>query len=208
MDAVEHEPGSDHLAPELPPLFKTWGPLQRGQYLESTLFLSEYLLSSQGDRMVMAHSVESRLPFLDYRVVEFCNRLPSAFKLRGMTEKYLLRQLGREFLPPEVWRRPKRPYRAPIHKSFFSQPAPDYVRDLLSAEGLKFTGLFKTGAVRQLVKKVSSGLPLGETDDMGLAGILSAQLLHHQFVSNFRAEKPLSDKNDIKMCGAPMAAAR
>jgi asparagine synthase (glutamine-hydrolysing) len=124
-----------------------------------------------------------------------------------MTEKYLLRQLGREFLPLEVWQRPKRPYRAPIHKSFFSQPTPDYVRDLLSAEGLKSTGLFRPGAIGQLVSKVRSGLKLGETDDMGLAGILSTQLLHHQFVSNFREVKPLSDSNDIKMCGPALAAA-
>ena len=157
-DAVTRESGADQLATELPPLFKTWGPLQRGQYLESTLFLSEYLLSSQGDRMVMAHSVESRLPFLDYRVVEFCSRLPSALKLRGMTEKYLLRQLGREFLPDEVWQRPKRPYRAPIHKSFFSKGAPDYVCDLLSSDGLKSTGLFRPEAVGQLVNKVRSGV--------------------------------------------------
>jgi asparagine synthase (glutamine-hydrolysing) len=209
MDSVEREAGGNPLAPGLPPRFMKWGPLQRGQYLESTIFLSEYLLSSQGDRMAMAHSVESRLPFLDYRMVEFCNRLPSSLKLRGLNEKYLLRQLGREFLPPDVWQRPKRPYRAPIHKSFFCQPTPDYVGEMLSPAGLKSAGLFNPSAVAQLVSKVASGLRLGETDDMALAGMLSAQLVHHQFVSNFKAEEPLSEeKNDIKICVAHLAAAR
>src|SRR2546429_7300173 len=49
----------------------------RAQHLEITVFLSQYLLSSQGDRMAMAHSVEGRYPFLDFRMVEFCNRLRS-----------------------------------------------------------------------------------------------------------------------------------
>ena len=57
------------------------------------------LLSSQGDRMMMAHSVEGRFPFLDHRVVEFCNRLPARFKLRGLQDKYLLRKLSQEWLP-------------------------------------------------------------------------------------------------------------
>ena len=201
IDAIVRDAPAHHLAPELPPLFNSWGPLQRSQYLEARLFLSQYLLSSQGDRMGMAHSVESRMPFLDYRVVEFCNRLPSALKLRGLTEKYLLRQLGRQLLPPEVWQRPKRPYRAPIHRSFFGRPAPDYVRELLSPGALKSVGLFKPAAVSQLVAKVTNGLQLGETDDIALAGILSAQLVHHQFVSHFRPETPLSERDkDIKIC--------
>src|SRR5207249_244183 len=76
-------PGGSHRI-HYPPEFMRWGPLERGQYLESAIFLSQYLLSSQGDRMGMAHSVEGRFPFLDHRLVEFCNRLPSRLKLRGL----------------------------------------------------------------------------------------------------------------------------
>ena len=53
---------------------------------------------------------KGRFPFLDHRVVEFCNRLPPRLKLRGLTEKYLLKRLSRRWLPEEIWRRPKRPY--------------------------------------------------------------------------------------------------
>ena len=205
-DAIAREASDDHLAPALPASFATWGPLQRGQYLESTIFLSQYLLSSQGDRVAMAHSVESRLPFLDYRLVEFCNRLPSALKLRGLRDKYLLRQFGRQILPPEVWRRPKRPYRAPIHRSFFCQPAPDYVRELLSPEHIESVGLFKPDAVEQLASKARGGSQLGETDDMALAGILSTQLVHHHFVSHFTAAPPISTQEDnIRFCCAHLA---
>jgi asparagine synthase (glutamine-hydrolysing) len=188
-------------APQLPELFPTWGVLQRAQYLESTIFLSEYLLCSQGDRVAMAHSVESRMPFLDYRVVEFCNSLPSNMKLRGLNDKYLLRLLGRECLPDRLWERPKRPYRAPIQRSFFKPPVPDYVRELLSAAEIKASGLFRPGAVEQLVRKVSSGTAIGETDEMALAGMLSTQLLHRQFVTRFTTAPPISeDRDDIKFC--------
>ena len=193
-----------------PPDFDRWDPLQRAQYLEITIFLSQYLLSSQGDRMGMAHSVEGRFPFLDHRVVAFCNRLPPHLKLHGLTEKYLLKQLAREWLPDEIWRRPKRPYRAPIHRSFFplSQEDPaveggktlDYVRELLSPEQVKATGLFKPAAVSHLVRKVEGGMRLSETDDMALVGILSSQLVYLQFVSDFKMPPPLSAADDTKVC--------
>jgi asparagine synthase (glutamine-hydrolysing) len=208
-DAIARGISHNHLVPELPPSFMTWGQLQRAQYLESTIFLSQYLLCSQGDRMAMAHSVESRLPFLDYRVVEFCNRLPAALKLRGLKDKYLLRRLGRDLLPPEVCERPKRPYRAPIHRSFFCKPMPDYVRELLSPERLKVVQLFNPAGVAQLTRKATAGVQLGETDNMALAGILSTQLVHFHFVSNFTSERPISEnENDIKICGASSAILR
>src|SRR5262249_46681184 len=159
-EAVGCESCADHVGPDLPDRFLSWGPLQRGQYLESTLFLSQYLLSSQGDRMAMAHSVESRMPFLDYRLVEFCNHLPSALKLQGLNDKRLLRQLGREFLPPEIWQRPKRAYRAPIYKSFVGQPGAEYVRELLAPEKIQSAGLFNPTAVTNLVNKIQSGFQI------------------------------------------------
>jgi len=184
----------------LPPEFMQWDPLHRAQYLEITIFLSQYLLSSQGDRVGMAHSVEGRFPFLDYRLVEFCNRLPVDLKLRGLTEKYLLKKLASQWLPEDIWRRPKRPYRAPIHRSFFNQVTQDYVEELLSPEAIQAAGFFKPGAVSQLADKARRGARIGETDDMALVGILSSQLVHQQFVANFRMQPPLSRDDDVKVC--------
>src|SRR5260221_4728853 len=79
---------------------KEWTPLARAQFLEITTLLSPYLLSSQCDRVAMAHSIEGRFPFLDHRVTSFCNRLPDKLKLRGLTEKYLLKKLASRWLPP------------------------------------------------------------------------------------------------------------
>ncbi len=172
--------------PALPPAFKSWSHLAQAQYLEISIFLSEYLLSSQGDRVAMAHSIEGRFPFLDYRVVEFCNQLPANLKLRGMTEKWLLKQLGRKLVPAEIWQRPKRPYRAPIQRSFFHPGAPEYVHEQLSETALRETELFDPSAVQQLARKAASRMPLSEVEQMALAGILSTQLVHAQFVKSFK----------------------
>lgn len=171
----------------LPSKFQHWSPLAQAQYLEIVTFMSPYLLSSQGDRVAMANSVEGRFPFLDYRVVEFCNRLPSNLKLRGLKEKWLLRQLASKLLPADIWQRRKRPYRAPIHRSFFHPDAPDYISALLSEDALIGSGLFNPKAVNQLVRKAQTGANLGEVDDMAIAGVLSAQLLDRLFVKDFKS---------------------
>jgi asparagine synthase (glutamine-hydrolysing) len=183
-----------------PPDYHHWDALSQAQYLEVSIFLSQYLLSSQGDRVAMANSVEGRYPFLDYRVVEYCNSLPPEWKLNGLTEKYLLRQLAKEWLPEEIWKRRKRPYRAPIHRSFFNESTPDYVHELLSPNAIGSAGLFKPEAVQQMVNKVSQGGRLSETDDMALAGILSTQLVHQQFISEFKIPSLLSATDDVKVC--------
>jgi asparagine synthase (glutamine-hydrolysing) len=197
------ERASKIVEQQLPPNFGRWAGLERAQYLETKIFLSQYLLSSQGDRVGMAHSVEGRFPFLDPRVVEFCTQLPSNLKLRGLTEKYLLKKLARRWLPKDIWQRPKRAYRAPIHRSFFSEPVPAYVRDLLSPGELQRTGWFNPAAVSALVKRIEEGKSIGETDDMALAGILSTQLLDRQFVTDFRPPPPLSGNDSVKMCFGP-----
>jgi asparagine synthase (glutamine-hydrolysing) len=167
----------------LPANFGRWSPLAQAQYWEIKLFLPEYLLSAQGDRMAMAHSIEGRFPFLDHHVVEFCNQLPPAFKLRGLNEKYILKRAVRDLLPPEIWQRPKRPYRAPITHSFFPEGRPlAWVADMLSPQKLEAAGCFNPLAVQALLKKQERLGSLGEVDEMALAGILSTQLVHHHFV--------------------------
>ncbi len=177
-------PDAKELVP-LPTDFSGWSALAQAQYLEIVTFLSPYLLSSQSDRVAMANSVEGRFPFLDHRVVEFCNRLPTSLKLRGLDEKWLLRQVASKLLPAEIWQRRKRPYRAPIHHCFFSDQPPEYVLDLLSESALRESGQFNPAAVAQLVRKAQSGKPLSELDDMAIAGVLSTQLVYHQFVKTF-----------------------
>lgn len=189
-DFPEPQSPAEHPPLVLPPEFEAWSPLGQAQFLEATTFLSPYLLSSQGDRMAMANSVEGRYPFLDYRVIEFCSRLPSELKMPVLIEKWILKQLGRKYLPDDIWRRVKKPYRAPIHRSFFSSGPLDYVDDLLSEDAIRASGLFEAQAVARLRQKAVNGGNLSEVEDMALVGILSTQLVDALFVRKSARQEP------------------
>ncbi len=165
----------------LPADIMAWSPLARDQYVEAKSLLAGYLLSSQGDRVAMANSVESRVPFLDHRVVEFASRLPPSYKIRGMTEKHVLRRALAGLLPAGILHRTKQPYRAPDSQSFFFDGKPlDYVADLLSAHSLRSAGYFNATAVARLFEKCRSGKAIGFADNQAFVGVLSTMLLHHQ----------------------------
>jgi asparagine synthase (glutamine-hydrolysing) len=159
-----------------------WSSLSQSQYLEVATFMSPYLLSSQGDRMMAANSVEGRFPFLDHRVVDFCGRLPPRYRILGLREKHLLKRAARDLVPTQIWQRAKQPYRAPIRPAFFGQRL-DYLDELLSTRALEEAGIFDPGAVGRLLRKGESGAQLSERDSMGIVGVISTQLLHHSFVN-------------------------
>jgi len=167
----------------LPAEFASWDGLSRDQYLESKTLLSGYLLSSQGDRVAMANSIEGRVPFLDHELIEFANALPARFKLRGLEEKAVLRAALADALPADIIRRTKQPYRAPDSASFFdaSRPLP-YVTELLSPASLKRAGYFDPALVQRLVEKCRQGRAIGFADNQAFVGILSTMLVHEMFV--------------------------
>ncbi|RLD07043.1 MAG: asparagine synthase (glutamine-hydrolyzing) [Chloroflexi bacterium] len=171
------------LAENLPPEFGKWNTFAQAQYLETTVFLSGYLLSSQGDRMGMANSVEGRYPFLDPRVVDFSVGLPTSFKMLGLREKVVLKRAMRDLLPSETINRHKQPYRAPIRSVFFGKSSPAYVEENLSSQKLKETGFFDEKKVERLKIKGHSSGRISETEEMALVGVLSVQLLNSMWRS-------------------------
>ncbi len=184
----------------LPEDFLSWDPLSRAQYTEISIFLSNYLLSSQGDRVAMGHAVEGRFPFLDYRVVEFASQIPPRYRLNGLKDKYILRQSAKSLIPPELAMRAKQPYRAPISRCFLGDHRPDYVRDLLSEEAIRQAGYFDPAKVSRLVEKCQrqEGKLLSERENMALVGILSTQLIDHQFITNFPGD-PIQEPTNINI---------
>ena len=186
----------DEVKKMLPKGFDHYDRLGKAQWLESVIFMSSYLLSSQGDRVSMANSVEGRYPFLDYRVIEFAATLPSDFKLHGLNEKYILKRMMNNRLPMSVLKRPKQAYRAPIARSFLSSPAKEYVMDLLSEKEINKTGLFSYPVIEKLLQKISTGDMATEIENMALAGTISSQLIYHQYIlkDSFRPSiTPLSN---------------
>src|SRR4029077_20724960 len=88
-------------------------PVNQSLYLWAKTTLPNYILSNLGDRMEMAHSIEGRLPFLDHKVVEEVAKMPVSMKIKGMTEKYVLREAAKPVLTDAVYRRQKHPFLSP-----------------------------------------------------------------------------------------------
>lgn len=163
----------------LPRESRTWAPLHQAQYLEVSLLMDGYLLSSQGDRMLMANGVEGRFPFLDPRLVRFANRIAPSRKLPGLNEKALLRKAVADLLPSEILNRPKQPYRAPDGEILVQA---DYVRELLTPARLRSAGYFDPARVDLLWRKARAGRLHANRDQMALTGIITTQLWHEQFI--------------------------
>ncbi len=167
---------TEELASRLPTAFARWHPLHQAQYLEARFLLPGYILSSQGDRMAMAHGIEGRFPFLDHQLVEFAASLPPEMKLKGLVEKHILREATGDLLPPAIGQRTKQPYRAPDSASFVGAGAADYVDAALSEASVGASGLFNPKAVAKLHEKCRARPASGFRDNAAFVGILSTQL--------------------------------
>lgn len=156
--------------------------LTKAQWLEIHLFMSGYLLSSQGDRMGMANSIEGRYPFLDHRVIEFCMALHPDLKLYGLNEKYLLKKMMKDRLPDAILNRSKQAYRAPIRSLFASETLPEYLKTMLSEQRLTEFGVFNVEHVKTLLSKIISNKGVSEMDNMAITAVLSIQILYDLFI--------------------------
>lgn len=176
---------AEALLERMPSASATWDPLSRAQWLEMTTLLPGYILSSQGDRMLMASSVEGRFPFLDREVLGLANGLPARHKLLGLDEKHILKRAFADLVPPGVLNRPKQPYRSPDAAAFFVDGggAP-WVEDMTSPDRVQAAGVFQPRAVSALLAKCRrrDGVRMSNTDNMRLLAVLSTQLVHHQFI--------------------------
>lgn len=167
----------------------------KAQYLEARLLLGNYLLSSQGDRMGMAHSVEGRFPFLDHNLVEFACTIPAKLRMKVLNEKNILKKAMQGLLPEKIISRKKQPYMAPDILSFFGDDTPEYLKYYLSESLLTEAGFFKPQAVRQLIQKCSKNNRQGFRENMSFIGILSTQILYDKFVKNFAPVIPARLEN-------------
>jgi asparagine synthase (glutamine-hydrolysing) len=183
---VDRDAVSELLA-TLPPELSGWSSLAQDQHLEVRTLLSSYILCSQGDRMLMAHSIEGRFPFLDIHVAALANTLPPAYKLRVLDEKHVLKRAAADLVPREILRRSKQPYRAPGAAAFCGRGdrAPAWIAEQLDPAAIRAAGVFDPDAVARLWAKCRAGgeAALSNADDMALTGVLSTQLLHHELIA-------------------------
>lgn len=187
MNASLREDPYTALAESLPAAISGWAPFNRAQYIESKTLMSGYLLSSQGDRMLMKNSIEGRFPYLDHRVIEFANRLDPRLKMKVLKEKYLLKRAMRDRVPAAILARHKQPYRAPDADSFRNTAISGYVAELLDPVYVRDCGYFDAQKVTLLKKKLDKGLVSSAKDNMALIGILSTQAVHKLFIEDYSA---------------------
>ena len=189
--------GYDQIRQSLPKAYEQADDLSKAQYLEMAIFLSNYLLSSQGDRVAMAHSVEIRVPFLDFRIIDFMGRIPSKWKMLGLNEKHILKKCFKGILPEEIIQRPKNPYRAPIKQGLLDGNMAYDTREVLSEASLKKAGMFDAGRIARLLRKLQASPSPSEIDSMALVGIVSSQIIYNQFVEDFPVRHVYSVSPDL-----------
>jgi asparagine synthase (glutamine-hydrolysing) len=161
---------------------RRWHPLNRSIYLGSRVHLVGLHLAARGDRAAGRSGVETRYPFLDRELFDFLAPLAPQWKLRGLTDKYLERQLAKRWVPERVLTGNKRLLHAPLSALHAAQPTA-WMDQLLSVESLKKTGYFNPSAVqhwRRATRTMRHGFHRLFLE-MGLVGVLSTQLWHQQF---------------------------
>lgn len=194
------------LIADLPAEFGQWSYLAQDQYLEIRTLLSGYLLCSQGDRMLMANSVEGRFPFLDVDVVALADSLPPRYKLLGLDEKHVLKRASAGVIPTEILARKKQPYRAPDALSFVATDAPEWVGELMSEHAIAEAGVFDPHSIAQLWGKCRRRADIGQfsnADNMAVVGVLSTQLLHQRLIQEAPAVAAVELTTDVDRVTEP-----
>jgi asparagine synthase (glutamine-hydrolysing) len=179
------------LSPEVSPLVAEYQPwISKAQYMESSsnnwlsriqaLDIDNYLpmdILTKVDRMSMAHSIETRVPLLDHKLVEFAATIPPEMNLKGGVTKYILKQAMRGILPDAIIDRPKRGFAVPLQYWFRGQLGP-YVRDLLLGESGRRRGLFNLKYVESMVDRNDKG----ENLDLQLWALISFEVWARTFI--------------------------
>ncbi len=147
--------------------FTRWHPLNQSLYVGYKVMLAGLLLLGKGDRVAMNSSVETRYPLLDEDLITFCASIAPEYKLRGLTDKWLLRQVAKRTLPERIANRPKTMFQASRSEAFLDRDRPAWVDQLLSPESLKATGWFDPEAVARQRRPGSVSAHHAEADHHG-----------------------------------------
>jgi asparagine synthase (glutamine-hydrolysing) len=157
-------------------------PVHQSLYLWGKSQLNNYVLAMLGDRMEMAHSVEGRVPFLDHHVVELVRTLPVRQKIRGMTEKYVLREATRSVLTPTVYARHKHPFTSPPVALAPDERLHELLQATLRGPALAAMPFYDRAKVIRLLDSLPAMDDAARTAvDPALMVMLSACMLQEQF---------------------------
>ena len=169
-------------------------PLDRLLYADIKTYLHELLMKQ--DQMSMAASIESRVPFLDHKLVEFTSSLPERLKLRGWTTKYVLRQSMKGLLPETILSRPKMGFPVPIGKWFREQYHSMVDEYVLSKRSME-RGLFDEEFVRGIVKRHDAG----EDHSERLWSLVNLEMWQRQFIDGEQSGNDILPETEAVLAG-------
>jgi asparagine synthase (glutamine-hydrolysing) len=129
-------------------------PIHQRSYLDFKLRMGDHLLTDHGDRMAMANSVEARYPFLDQDLVNFATQIPPGLKLNGFTEKYILKQAAKRFIPSEIIDREKFAFVAPGSPQLLNRRE-EFIYHVLDPDRIRRQGYFNPAAIANLRRRYS-----------------------------------------------------
>jgi asparagine synthase (glutamine-hydrolysing) len=125
--------------------------LDRMMYADTKSYLVDHILL-EIDKLTMSSSIEARVPIIDHKVVEFAATIPPQLKLKGMTEKYILKKVGQDILPRSTRTRRKRPFRIPIN-TWFKDELNEMALQALDDSVIAREGFFKPEIVADIIRK-------------------------------------------------------
>jgi asparagine synthase (glutamine-hydrolysing) len=157
-------------------------PLHQSLYLWAKTALCSYILTMLGDRMEMGHSIEGRVPFLDHKVVETLVSQPVHMKVRGMTEKYVLREAVKDVITDTVYRRQKHPFLSPPATLNPEDTFHTFVEDTLRGKAFGSIPFFDQAAVVDLLDRLPA-MDVGArtANDQVLMQLVSMSVLNERF---------------------------
>jgi asparagine synthase (glutamine-hydrolysing) len=173
--------------------FGRWHSLNQSIYVAFRTMFAGLLMIAKGDRVARHASIETRYPFLDRDVIQFCAEIAPEYKLRGMTDKWILRQVAARTLPKSIAGRRKTMFRATMAGTFLGPDHPTWVDQLLSPESLRVTGYFEPEAVRLGRAEVARRWVLSLRRailNVGLTGVITTQLWHHTYCGGGLCDLP------------------
>ena len=150
--------------------------LRRILYSDQTSWLPDNLLE-RGDRMTMAASIESRVPFLDHELAGFVSKLPDSYRVKGLKTKWVLREAGKSLIPEQILNRPKVGFRVPVNR-WFQGPMKDYLRDHLQGADSKTRGYYDPQVLDRVVGDHVEGR---QNHEKLLWALLNLEIWHRQY---------------------------
>jgi asparagine synthase (glutamine-hydrolysing) len=159
--------------------------LNQMTYVDARFSLADNLLM-YGDKMSMAVSLEARVPFLDLRLMEFVEGMPSRLKIHGRTQKYLLKKAVTKWLPPEIINRKKIGFATPVDQ-WFGRELKTYISDRLLGEGSACRKYFDATTIEKLI---ADHTMKHQDYKRHLFCLLTFELWHEQFISSTPPASP------------------